>query len=60
MIHAQLCDIVCGQKVVDAQLVTPAMQAYVRKADRDLAKLMRYAKALGVERKIRTHLEVLP
>ncbi len=54
-----LCDIVRGQKVVDAQLVTPAMQAYARKPDRDPAKLMRYAKALGVEKKIRTYLEVL-
>ena len=54
-----LCDIVRGQKVVDAQLVTPAMKAYARKAGRDPAKLMRYAKALGVERKIRTYLEVL-
>ena len=54
-----LCDIVRGQKVVDAQLVTPAMRAYARKPDRDPAKLMRYAKKLGVERKIRTYLEVL-
>ncbi len=54
-----LCDIVRGQKVVDIQLVTPAMQAYARKSDRDPAKLMRYAKALGVEKKIRTYLEVL-
>ncbi len=54
-----LCDIVRGQKVVDAQLVTTAMQAYVRKPDRDPAKLMRYAKVLGVERKMRTYLEIL-
>lgn len=54
-----LCDVVRGQKVVDAQLVTPAMQAYARRSDRDPAKLMRYAKKLGVEKKIRTYLEVL-
>lgn len=54
-----LCDIVRGQKVVDAQLVTPAMQAYARRPDRDPAKLMRYAKKLHVEGKIRTYLEVL-
>ena len=54
-----LCDLVRGQKVVDTQLVTPAMKAYARKADRDPAKLMRHAKALGVERKIRMYLEVL-
>ncbi len=54
-----LCDIVRGQRVVDVQTVTPAMQAYVKRADRDPAKLMRYAKALGVERKMRAYLEVL-
>ena len=54
-----LCDIVRGQRVVDTQLVTPAMQAYARKPDRDPAKLMRFAKKLGVEKKIRTYLEVL-
>ena len=54
-----LCDIVRGQRVVDAQLVTPAMRAYAKKPGRDPAKLMRYAKKLGVEKKIRTYLEVL-
>ncbi len=54
-----LCDIVRGQKVVDAQLVTPAMQSYAKSAGRNPAKLMRYAKKLGVEKKIRTYLEVL-
>lgn len=54
-----LCDLVRGQQVVDAQLITPAMQSYVRRSDRDPAKLVEYARQLGVERKIRTYLEVL-
>lgn len=58
-VERTLCDIVRGQKVVDAQLVTPAMQAYVKSSDRNPAKLIRYAKTLGVEKKIRTYLEVL-
>ncbi len=58
-VERTLCDIVRGQKVIDTQLVTPAMQAYARRPDRDPAKLMRYAKKLGVEKKIRTYLEVL-
>ncbi len=58
-IERTLCDIVRGQKVIDIQLVTPAMQAYAKRSDRDPAKLMRYAKKLGVEKKIRTYLEVL-
>ena len=54
-----LCDLVRGQAVVDDQVVTPAMQAYVRKADRDPVKLTDYARALGVEGKIRTYMRVL-
>lgn len=54
-----LCDLVRGQRVVDAQVVTPAFQAYARKQNRDPAKLVEYARQLGVERKVRTYLEVL-
>ena len=45
--------------MVDAQIVTPAMQAYVRSSKRDFVKLIEYARKLGVERKIRNYLEVL-
>ncbi len=58
-VERSLCDVVRGQRVVDAQVVTPAMRAYAKRADRDPVKLVRYARALGVERKIRTYLEVL-
>ena len=54
-----LCDIVRGRRVVDAQLVNPAMKQYVRSGTRDIQKLLDYARALGVERKIRNYLEVL-
>ena len=54
-----LCDIVRGQGTVDAQVATPAMQAYARSPKRDVAKLIEYARRLGVERKIRNYLEVL-
>jgi predicted transcriptional regulator of viral defense system len=54
-----LCDIVRGRRVLDAQLVNPAMKQYVRSGTRDIQKLLDYARALGVERKIRNYLEVL-
>lgn len=54
-----LCDIVRGQGTVDAQVVTPAMQAYAKSPKRDAAKLVDYARKLGVEKKIRNYLEVL-
>ena len=54
-----LCDLVRGQGTVDAQVVTPAMQSYAKSPKRDVAKLVGYARSLGVERKIRNYLEVL-
>ena len=54
-----LCDLMRGQAVIDDQVVSPAMQAYVRRSDRDPVKLTAYARALGVEGKIRTYLKVL-
>ena len=54
-----LCDVVRGQRVPDVQVVSPAMRRYVRSGERDVRKLLGYARALGVERKIRNYLEVL-
>lgn len=54
-----LCDIVRGQAVVDSQVVVPAMRAYAACRDRDVVKLMKYARKLGVEAKVRGYMEVL-
>ena len=54
-----LCDVVRGRRVVDVQVVNPAMRQYVRSGARDVQKLLGYARALGVEKKIRNYLEVL-
>lgn len=54
-----LCDIVRGQAVVDSQVVVPAMRAYAASRNRDVVKLMEYARKLGVEAKVRGYMEVL-
>lgn len=54
-----LCDLLRGRKTVDVQVVGPAMRAYVRKHDKNLRKLLGYARLLGVEKKMRSQLEVL-
>lgn len=54
-----LCDMVRGQQVIDIQVVVPAMKAYVKSEQCNPAKLMRYARALGVAQKVRNYLEVL-
>lgn len=58
-IERTLCDIVRGQRVVDSQVVVPAMRAYAASRGRDMLKLMGYARKLGVEPKIRDYMEVL-
>lgn len=54
-----LCDIVRGQRIVDVQVVNPAMKQYVRSGEKDIHKLLIYVQALGVEKKIRNYLEAL-
>lgn len=58
-LERSLCDLVRSQSAVDIQLVNPAFRAYVRRTDRNPAKLLQYARKLGTEKKIRTYLEVL-
>lgn len=58
-VERTLCDIVRGQKVVDSQVVVPAMRAYAASKNRNVAKLMGYARRLGVESKVRGYMEVL-
>lgn len=58
-VERTLCDLIRGQGTPDAQLVAPAMRAYVRSEGCDPMKLVAYARSLGVEPKIRSYLEVL-
>ena len=54
-----LCDMLRGRQDVDVQMLNPAMQQYVRSDSKNIQKLLEYASALGVERKMRNYLEVL-
>lgn len=54
-----LCDLVRGQAYADVQVVNPAMKRYIGSEEKDVEKLLAYARALGVEKKIRNYLEVL-
>lgn len=53
-----LCDMVKGSGD-DLQITLYAMRKYAESKDRDINKLMRYAKQLRVEQKIRRYMEVL-
>ena len=58
-IERTLCDIVRGDGSLDVQLVNPAMKAYAASKDKNVNKLLRYAKEMGSERKIKTYMGVL-
>lgn len=54
-----LCDMVRGQRFVDEQMVNPAMKAYVSRREKNIPKLLGYARELGVESKIQSYVRVL-
>ena len=54
-----LCDIVRSNKDFDVEIVNAAMKKYAQDPNRNVNKLMKYAKILKVEAKIRNYMEVL-
>ena len=57
-LERSLCDVVRG-KGDDIQVIQYAMKKYAASRQRDINKLMKYAKQLRVEPKIRQYMEVL-
>lgn len=58
-VERSLCDMLRGTSVVDVQVLNPAMRSYLASGARDVPKLLGYARELGVDRKVRTYVEVL-
>lgn len=58
-LERSLCDILRGVKTPLLDLAIPAFQRYARSKDRNLTKLNKYARALGVEKKINDIMVVL-
>lgn len=54
-----ICDIVRKRRFVEAQDLQGALRGYVRRKDKDIPLLMRYAKAFSVEKVLSRYLEVL-
>lgn len=57
-LERSLCDVLRG-KGDDIQIVQAAMKKYACSKERDISKLMRYARQLRVEPKVRNYMEVL-
>ncbi len=53
-----ICDLISNKKRMDMQLFTQAIKDYFSSTS-DMRKILKYAKAFGIEEKIRTYMEVL-
>lgn len=54
-----ICDIVQNKGNMDAQIFQTALREYVRQQDKNIPLLMRYARQLCLDKKIRQYLDVL-
>lgn len=54
-----ICDLVRNRNNYEAQDFTTAIKTYSRRNDKDLNRLMLYAKAFRVDKKIREYMEIL-
>ena len=58
-VERTFCDIVKNKNIMDSEIFTRALQRYSKLKSKDLNKLMRYAKQLKVDKKVREYMEVL-
>lgn len=54
-----ICDILRAKNKKDPQMFAYAIKEYAKSANKNLPRLMRYAKEFGVESKLRQYMEVL-
>ena len=58
-IERTICDVVRSKNRMDIQIFTDALKRYSRRKDKDLSKLMKYAKVFKIDQKMREYMEVL-
>ena len=58
-IERTICDIIKNKNKMDIEIFVKALKEYSRLKNKDFYKLMRYAKKLNVEKKVREYMEVL-
>lgn len=54
-----ICDILRARNKIDATIIGDSLKRYFSRKDKDLNKLMKYAKELRIENILRTYMEVL-
>lgn len=58
-IERTLCDLLHKPKDLDLERFIPAIQKYLKSKERDNIKLLKFAKKIGVEKKMRTYMEAI-
>jgi len=54
-----LCDILRPRSKTDIQIISESFKNYVKSEDRNIIQLTEFSKKFGVEKKLRSYLEVL-
>lgn len=58
-IERTICDIIKNKNKMDAEIFSKALKEYARSKTKNLNKLMKYAKAMNIEKKVSEYMEVL-
>ena len=53
-----ICDIIRSKKRMDLELVKYSVKEYVKRKDKDLIKLSKYADAMGIKEEVMNYIEV--
>lgn len=54
-----ICDLIRNKRKVDFELYAKALNGYAKSINRDVGKLMRYAKAMKMQKQVRDEIEVI-
>ena len=54
-----VCDVIRNRSNIEMQVFQDTLKRYVKRKDKNLRRLMQYAKVLHVEKVLRQYLEVL-
>ena len=54
-----ICDIVKNRNNMDMEIFSKAIKNYIKSSDKNLNKLMKYAKELKIEKKMKEYMEVI-
>ena len=54
-----ICDIIKNKNKIDREIFAKAIQQYSKLKDKDLNKLMKYAKKMNILKKVREYMEIL-